>query len=167
MKLGNVVPKVKFIGRDTEGNVNVNIHNTKPGLISNFRTNVVITKKGSNKVEATSDTEGNQMAPNSIWNYPVKWGNSRMDAGTYHLTAKIKVDGRAPGKDTTPVSKKYDFKMEKDFTITSAQSAQLNRQMGIKPNYTWLWITLGVLGVLLLILAVWYLARRTKKKNSV
>lgn len=166
-KLGTVVPQVRFMGKDAEPGVLVNIHNTKAALISNFRTNVEITPKGSSNSVATIDSEGNQMAPNSVWSYPIKWGSNSLKSGTYHLTMKVRYEGRNPAPNKTPVSKKYDFKMEKDFTITSAQANQLNRQMGIKPNYLWLWITLGVLAILLLVLLVWYLARGSKKNNSV
>ncbi|BDR57329.1 DUF3324 domain-containing protein [Xylocopilactobacillus apis] len=167
LRLGNVVPQVEMIGRNAQANMQVSVSNTKPGIISNFRTHTVITKKDNSKMRTVADTESNQMAPNSVWKYPVKWGDQAIQSGTYHITMKIRVDGDTPVPDKTSVNKKYDYKMEKDFTITGAQADQLNRQMGIKPNYLWLWILLGVLAVLLIILVVWYFARRTKKNNSV
>lgn len=168
MSLGEVYPQVNIIGRESEAKIVEKIRNSKSGILPTFNTYTVVTMKGNSKLKAVSETQVNQMAPNSVWENPIKLGNQPLKAGNYHIVTKVRVVGEnSPIQDKTSVNKKYDFKMEKDFTVTGAQASQLNRQMGIKPNYLWLWITLGVLAVILLVLAVWYFARRTKKNNSV
>ena len=167
LKLEAVVPYVETQGRDNVVNVKAGIHNTKSATVGNFQTYAAVTRKGEKKIQATASTEANQIAPNSVWNFPILWGDQGVKSVTYHITVKFRSTNNGPVKNTTPVSKKYDWKLEKDFTITGAQANQFNRQLGIKPNYLWLWITLGVLLAILIILLVWYLARRTKKNKQV
>lgn len=165
IKLGNIMPQVTLQGSNNVVSVRADLHNTAAATLGNFRTYAAVTKKGEKKIRATATTEANQIAPNSVWTYPILWGDQAVEAGDYHLTLKIRNDGLAPVKDNTSVAKKYDWKVERDFTITGSQAGQLNRQLGIKPNYLWLWITLAILAVVLLILVVWYFARRTKKDH--
>lgn len=109
-------------------------------------------KKGESQALFSEKVTDAQVAPNSIYEYPIGTKETPLVPGQY--TAKIAVESKG---------EKWSF--TKDFEITKEQSQTLNETAIIqKPDYS-MYITIGAgIGVLLVfvILVVWYI----RKKNQ-
>lgn len=151
LKLNTIHPGLQA-GRTT---VFVNTQNTAPWLLPAASMDAKITKKGNSKVIHHTVKNGASMAPNSNFDFAVDWDKQRLQAGTYHLDFKIKATGGTLG-----------WHFSRDFTISAADAAKYNKQAGFKPNYTWLYITIGVLAMLLFVLGGYLLGRRGRKADD-
>nr|WP_054777163.1 DUF3324 domain-containing protein [Lacticaseibacillus saniviri] len=102
----------------------------------------------------TANATGLMIAPNSNFTYPISWGGQRLEAGDYTLHGTGSTGGQS-------------WKFTRNFTISAAEADQLNQEAGFKPDYTWLWITIAILVLIILGLLIYWLGRRSnKKKNS-
>lgn len=151
LKLNTIHPGLKA-GRIT---VFVNTQNTAPWLLPAASMDAKITRKGSSKVIHHTVKSGTSMAPNSNFDFAIDWNKQRLQAGTYHLDFTVKATGGTLG-----------WHFSRDFTISAADAAEYNKQAGFKPNYTWLYITIGVLAMLLFILGGYLLGRRGRKADD-
>lgn len=133
------------------------LRNTKPVQCLDFEVDATVTPKGKNKVLFHTKQSGLQMAPNSIYNYQIYWNTKDgFRAGKYHLAMNIKMPG-------TPGPKTYHLK--RDFTVTASDAKKYNAKVGIKPNYVWLYILVGVIVLILLLLLTYFLSRRYSKRK--
>lgn len=149
LKLHNIYPGIK------NGRIEIfaRLQNPKPTILSQMSTDVKITKKGSTKVLRHQTANLQTMAPNSNYALATDWGKKAIEAGDYHMSFHGKTTGQS-------------WHFERDFTISNSKANELNRQVGIKPNYLWLWILLGVLAVVLIILITYLLARRGRNNEA-
>ncbi|WP_164509568.1 DUF916 and DUF3324 domain-containing protein, partial [Loigolactobacillus jiayinensis] len=151
LKLNQIYPGV-LNGQTT---VFVNTQNTAPWLLPAVNIDAKVTKKGSSKVLHHEVQNSCSMAPNSNFNFAIDWGKQRLEAGTYHLDYTAKAPGGTLG-----------WHFSRDFTITSAQASKYNKQAGFKPNYMWLYITIGVLVLIMFVLGGYLLGRRGRKSDD-
>lgn len=69
----------------------------------------------------------------------------------------------------TATSGKYKWVFDRNFNINRAEASNVNKKANIERNWTWLWILLGALLVLLIFLLAFFIGRRSankKKANS-
>nr|WP_269108592.1 DUF3324 domain-containing protein [Lacticaseibacillus saniviri] len=131
-----------------------NIENNKPALLANATMKLSVTRRGEKNVLHTANATGLMIAPNSNFTYPISWGGQRLEAGDYTLHGTGSTGGQS-------------WKFTRNFTISAAEADQLNQEAGFKPDYTWLWITIAILVLIILGLLIYWLGRRSnKKKNS-
>ena len=94
------------------------------------------------------------MAPNSNFDYAISWDNKALEPGTYRLEMKA-TDG--------------DQKWEwiKKFTIEGKEAQKLNdTAVEAKKDYTLYYIIGGILLFVALLVLVFLLGRRSKKKAA-
>lgn len=135
--------------------VEANIHNSTNSYMGSLTSKAVVTKKDDKSFKITDNKSGQQIAPTSNYNYSISWGNKALKAGSYHLKLTYKVSGGLKS-----------WELNKDFTITNSDAAKYNKLAGIKPNYLWLYILLGVLALAIILGLGIYLGRRNNKGDN-
>ncbi|WP_129044547.1 DUF3324 domain-containing protein [Companilactobacillus metriopterae] len=150
-----VVPQLVASNKGQTVGVNIDVHNAANRYTGSLSSKAVITKKNDSNFKVTSSADGQNIAPTTNYNYSVGWGDESLTAGDYH--AKITY---------TSEDKTQSWVVEKDFTITNADAAKYNKLAGIKPNYTWLYILIGLLVVIIILGLGIYLGRRNKNNNG-
>ncbi|AVL00551.1 DUF916 and DUF3324 domain-containing protein [Pediococcus inopinatus] len=151
MKLASVKP-----GQVNLRNViNSRLRNVKATYLNKLSVNAKVTKDGSSKVIYHQKSSNLQMAPNSVFNYGLQLNGQSLKAGKYVM-------------DITAKSKKQTWHFKKTFTITREKAAKLNaKDVSIKKDYTWIYILVGVLIILILIvIAFWLIRRKLKAKEA-
>ncbi len=127
------------------------LQNRTAAFLNKVQTNVKIYHRGGHKVLYQEKKQNGQMAPNSVYQLPLKVGNEALKPGKY--TAKLTVD-----------SKKQHWEFTKNFVITGKQAQKLNQNAVIDHQVNWwLWIGIGLLILLLLLLLAWYIYRKQRK----
>ncbi|APX72033.1 DUF916 and DUF3324 domain-containing protein [Companilactobacillus allii] len=129
--------------------------NLNNAYISELNTKAIVTKKDDKSFKITDNKSGQALAPTSRYDYSISWGSKALKAGSYHLKLKLKT------KDGI-----RSWEINKDFTITNSDAAKYNKLAGIKPNYLWLYILLGVLALAIILGLGIYLGRRNNNKGD-
>ncbi|MBA3077331.1 DUF916 and DUF3324 domain-containing protein [Lactiplantibacillus plantarum] len=130
--------------------ISLPLQNRTAAFLNQVKTDVQIYRRGSNKVRYKQVNEHGQMAPNSVYALPLRVGRDALKPGQY--TAELAV-----------TSKKQHWTFTKDFEITRDRANQLNKTAVIEHHTNWgLWISLGLLVILLLLIA-WYIHRKQLK----
>ncbi|WP_119318073.1 DUF3324 domain-containing protein [Companilactobacillus formosensis] len=135
--------------------VKANVHNSTNSYAGSLSSKAVVTKKGDKSFKITSNADNQSLAPTSNYNYGISWGKKRLQAGDYHLKLTYKTAGGIKS-----------WVLNKDFTITNNDAAKYNKLAGIKPNYLWLYILLGILALAIILGLGIYLGRRNNNKNN-
>ncbi|MBC1998886.1 DUF916 and DUF3324 domain-containing protein [Listeria marthii] len=146
--------QIKPATRNYRNVVEMNLQNTKATLVGGLAVDAKIYKQGSEEVLHEAKRTDLSMAPNSNFNYSVDWENQELKPGKYklHLVARNADD-------------KWEWTEE--FTITSDEAKKANKvALGLEKDYTWMYITGGVLLLLLILTATYFIGRRTAKKNQ-
>lgn len=137
--------------------VTANLRNTSAVIIPNLKMNTTITNRDSNQTVMHLKETNKQMAPNSVFKYPMLFGEKPLKAGNYHLHMVVKNTER-------------NWIFDRDFTITKAQADKLNHDSVDNQGLNiWLLIALGALAMLilvLLILLIIYLIRRKRRDDE-
>ncbi|GAJ27196.1 cell surface protein precursor [Liquorilactobacillus sucicola DSM 21376 = JCM 15457] len=134
----------------------VNLENTRPAMIKRLQLVGEISRRAGSKVLYRSTQKNLGMAPNSNFDYSINWRNDSMKVGRYHM-------------HLTATSGKYKWVFDRNFNINRAEASNVNKKANIERNWTWLWILLGALLVLLIFLLAFFIGRRSankKKANS-
>lgn len=85
----------------------------------------------------------------------VSWGKQKLQSGDYHLKLTYKTQGGIKS-----------WVINKDFTITNNDAAKYNKLAGIKPNYLWLYILLGILALAIILGLGIYLGKKNNNKGN-
>lgn len=157
----DVAPDMKLLsvenGQSNKYNqVEANLQNPRPGLMSNLKVKTKITKQGESKTILSNEKSSMAMAPNSNFNYAIPWGDKQLKAGTYTLT----LDAYAQGG--------YHWHFVKDFKLTQKKIGQLQNKFNTpapKKNYFW-WFVAGGAIIILLLLVIIYLLLKNKKRDD-
>jgi len=151
----SVKPASMVNGAKQAPGVQARVHNSMNSYAGSLDSKAIVTKKGDKKFKVTA-VKGNQnIAPTSNYNYSISWGNKALQAGDYHLKLTYKTAGGLKS-----------WVINKDFTITNNDAAKYNKLAGIKPNYLWLYILLGVLALAIILGLGIYLGRRNNNKGN-
>ncbi|WP_338209235.1 DUF916 and DUF3324 domain-containing protein [Lactiplantibacillus paraxiangfangensis] len=130
--------------------ISLALQNRTAAFLNQVKTDVKIYRRGGQKVRYKQVNQHGQIAPNSVYELPLRVGRNALKPGAY--TAKLAV-----------TSKKQHWTFTKDFEITSARAKQLNKTAVIDHHVNWwLWISLGLLTLVLLWVA-WYIHRKQQK----
>jgi hypothetical protein len=153
LKLDRVTP----ISIEAQPAVRARIHNIAPQVIAGRQMvcDARVYFRGSKKVLFRNKTTQMNFAPNSVIDYPISWGDSRMQPGEYTLRAKVTTGGGAGPS----------WNLVRNFTISGDQARKLNGQLTSRPDYSWLIIFL-VLAAVLLIITIVAWAYRTGKHSA-
>lgn len=123
----------------------LNLQNFQPKYINNgkMRVHARIYRRHSNNLVVQNKQKQMSFAPNSNFDFPVSWGDKRMQAGNYQARVRVRTPERS-------------WYFVKNFTISPADANRLNRQ---NPNYHknyWPLILIIVIIILLLIGLLFY-----------
>ncbi|EIL5148336.1 DUF916 and DUF3324 domain-containing protein [Listeria innocua] len=146
--------EIKPASRNYRNVVEINLQNTKATLVGGMAVDAKIYKDGSKKVLRESKRTDLSMAPNSNFNYSVDWENQELKPGKY----KVEL-----------VAKTADDKWEwvKEFTISEEDAKKANKvALGLEKDYTWMYVTGGILLVFLVIATAYFIGKRARKKDE-
>ncbi len=134
--------------------VTVNIQNASPLLLGNVYVTADISKKGSSTIIKSNQRNNIEMAPNSNFNYPIKWDDEPLKPGDYHLTLHV-------------LANETEFVFEEEFKISKNQSNSINKEaIDLKTNETNIPRLLVLLFVLLLIISTLSIFLYKQRKKS-
>lgn len=134
--------------------ITANLQNTEPTMLKPLSIDAKIYKENGDKVLYKTKQENMRMSPNSNFNFAIPLNNKEMKKGTYRLELEA-TDGN------------QKWKWDKNFTIDGDVAKDFNKQaVGLQKDYTIWYIIGGILLVLLLLVLVYWLGRRSKKQLS-
>lgn len=153
MKLGKVAAGLSYKRRG----VIADLRNPTAVMIPKLKINSTITNRDGGSVVKKDANKSVLMAPNTVYNYPMLYGETPLKAGHYHLHLVAK-------------NSEHEWVFDRDFTITQAQANKYNHDAIENSGISiWLLIALGALGMLiliLLILLIIYLIRRQRRDKK-
>lgn len=133
--------------------INTSLRNVSPTYINKLSVNAKV-KSQSGKVVYSQKSTNMQMAPNSIFKFPLRLNGQKLKAGDYTM-------------DIVAKSKGHTWHFTKDFSISADKAKTLNqRDVSIEKDYTWLYITLGFVGLAIIGLIVWWIMHKKMKKQA-
>lgn len=129
-------------------------HNFEPQVIAgeNMAINARVSYRGSKKVLFRRTLTQMTFAPNSTINFPISWGDTRMQPGNYTLRAKVTTGGAGPS-----------WNLVKNFTITGDQANRLNKGKNPHSNNNWLIIFIIIAALMLLTIVIAWVYRAGKR----
>ncbi|MEI5993802.1 DUF916 and DUF3324 domain-containing protein [Candidatus Enterococcus mansonii] len=130
-----------------------NLANPESAYLNRLNLHATIKQKNKDKILYETKKNEQQMAPNSLFNYPISLQETEFKPGKYLLTIHAESKGKT-----------WDF--EKEFEIKGEEAKKLNDKAYIhkeKNNY-WLYIILLLILLLLIILVIVYRKRQQKIK---
>lgn len=161
------VTALKLTENDREVDADFELTAVKPGLI-NYRTAVIATlrntaprivkdmevrahvfRKGSDTVLRELELGEAEMAPMSTGDFVIDWADEALRPGVYRLRMTADYEGRL-------------WEWDEEFTIAGEANDLNNAAVGIKKNYTWIYVLLG----LALLALVWIIAYRRGKHQK-
>ncbi|KRO27998.1 DUF916 and DUF3324 domain-containing protein [Lactiplantibacillus fabifermentans] len=135
----------------------VNLRNPRAIMIPNLTTQTTITNRQTQQVVKKQTQKNVQLAPNTVYRYPLLTGQTALKAGRYHLHMIVK-------------NSSHRWVLDRDFTISASQAKQANAAIGDHQGLSvWLVLALGALAMLILVLLIWLiivLIRRHKRQNT-
>nr|WP_223876593.1 DUF916 and DUF3324 domain-containing protein [Lactiplantibacillus daowaiensis] len=133
------------------------LRNTTAVIVPNLNLKSTITSKNSGKVVKTAKKANVQLAPNSVYKYPILTGSTKLQAGKYHLHLVAK-------------NSQHRWVFDKDFTITAAMASKYNKQSVDNSGISLIWfVVLGALGMLIVVLLIlWliFIIRKRRRKST-
>lgn len=150
----SVKPNVVNAKKPTVG-VLANVHNSTNSYSGDMKLDLVVTQKGNKDFKIKQSSNSQNIAPTSNYDFSIPWGKNKLQSGSYHLKMTYKTAGGIKS-----------WVLNKDFTITNNDAAKYNKLAGVKPNYLWLWILLGVLALAIILGLGIYLGRRNNNKDN-
>ncbi|BDZ31576.1 DUF916 and DUF3324 domain-containing protein [Lactiplantibacillus sp. WILCCON 0030] len=136
------------------GGIIVNLRNPKAVIVPNLKMNTKVTSLSSGKVVKQLKKDNVQMAPNTVYRYPMLVGETKLKAGRYHIHMVVK-------------NSAHRWVFDRNFTITKAAAKQANAAVADQQGYNlWLLFGLGALAMLVLVLLVWLLIYWLKRRRQ-
>ncbi|GEO58541.1 DUF3324 domain-containing protein [Companilactobacillus bobalius] len=132
-----------------------NVHNSTNSYAGTLSAKAVVTKKGDKSFKITQNYSSQDIASTTNYDLSIPWGKKTLQSGNYHLKLTYKTDGGLKS-----------WVLNKDFAITNNDAAKYNKLAGIKPNYLWLYILLGILALAIILGLGIYLGKRNNNKNN-
>ena len=150
-----VKPDLTTTSKGQKQGVQANIHNATNSYSGSLSAKAIVTKKGDKSFKITQLYDDQNLASTTNYNLGISWGKKTLQAGDYHLKLTYKTAGGLKS-----------WVLNKDFTITNNDAAKYNKLAGIKPNYLWLYILLGILALAIILGLGIYLGKRNNNKNN-
>lgn len=150
LKLGAVTPTQE----NYRNVINSTIRNVSPTYVNKLSVNAKVKKQNSDKVVYTQKTTNMQMAPNSVFKYPLRLNGEKLKAGDYTM-------------DIVAKSKGQTWHFTRNFTIDADKARSLNKKdVSIKTDYTWLYVTTGFILLVVAGLIIWWMMRKKMKRQQ-
>ncbi|WP_129690813.1 DUF916 and DUF3324 domain-containing protein [Gottfriedia acidiceleris] len=135
--------------------VTANLQNIKPAMLKNLSIDAKVFSETGKKALRESKKENLRMAPNSNFDYAISWDHQAFEPGKYRLEMKATDGDQA-------------WEWTRTFIIKDHTAKKFNTSaVEVQKDYTTWYIIGSILFILLLILIVFYLYRRSKIDNQV
>lgn len=146
--------KVEPTQRNARSVISATLLNHEAAYLQSMKVTANVKNKKTNNVILEKEQEDMQMAPNSIFNFPIPYEENEMEAGTYVLAMTVEGSG-----------KKWQF--TKEFTISKEEAETFNeKDVTVKKTESKLiYLLIGLL-ILLLIICLFIILRLKKQKNK-
>ncbi|MBO0440337.1 DUF916 and DUF3324 domain-containing protein [Candidatus Enterococcus ikei] len=125
--------------------------NPKAAYLNRLNLTAKIKKKNTNKILYETQKSDLQMAPNSVFNYPVSLQETEFKPGKYLVAVHAESKGRT-----------WDF--EEEFEIKAEEAKKMNNQAYIRQDKKNFWIYIIVFLVLLALILLYVLYKKRQKK---
>lgn len=158
--------KIKATSINGHTGVSINIQNPTMTLMRDLEIKTTVYQNKSHKKVISSTKKGLKMAPNSNFDYGIDWNNQPLRAGNY--TVKSLIKNHAIDGEPNELTRNWEF--EETFTITRKEAKKINSQVADLNENTvswWLFIIIGVLGVLILVMALLLTKYQVDKKKAI
>lgn len=165
LKVKNIIPQ----SYQTVPAVGVKLQNPQMQYMDNLSLDAKVTRLANKKDQHRQKVKDYKFAPTSNFVYVIPWrSNEKMEPGKYRLELKAQSQQQHLALNEAQ-KKKQTWKITKNFTITPTEANDINRKNpNYKPDYTWLFIIIGVLGILLILFLFWWvfvLGRRRRNQK--
>ncbi|HAP4912587.1 TPA: DUF916 and DUF3324 domain-containing protein [Enterococcus faecalis] len=146
--------KVEPTQRNARSVISATLLNHEAAYLQSMKVTANVKNKKTNNVILEKEQEDMQMAPNSIFNFPIPYEENEMEAGTYVLAMTVEGSG-----------KKWQF--TKEFTISKEEAKTFNEKdvTVTKTESKLIYLLIGLL-ILLLIICLFIILRLKKQKNK-
>ena len=146
--------KVEPTQRNARSVISATLLNHEAAYLQSMKVTANVKNKKTSNVILEKEQEDMQMAPNSIFNFPIPYEENEMEAGTYVLAMTVEGSG-----------KKWQF--TKEFTISKEEAITFNeKDVTVKKTESKLiYLLIGLL-LLLLIICLFIILRLKKQKNK-
>ena len=146
--------KVEPTQRNARSVISATLLNHEAAYLQSMKVTANVKNKKTSNVILEKEQEDMQMAPNSIFNFPIPYEENEMEAGTYVLAMTVEGSG-----------KKWQF--TKEFTISKEEAKTFNeKDVTVKKTESKLiYLLIGLL-LLLLIICLFIILRLKKQKNK-
>ncbi len=153
-KVDETIEKVEPTQRNARSVISATLLNHEAAYLQSMKVTANVKNKKTNNVILEKEQEDMQMAPNSIFNFPIPYEENEMEAGTYVLAMTVEGSG-----------KKWQF--TKEFTISKEEAKTFNeKDVTVKKTESKLiYLLIGLL-LLLLIICLFIILRLKKQKNK-
>lgn len=132
----------------------VNLQNIKPVILQSLDVDAQVYKDGDDEALYTTKQGALRMAPNSNFDFGISWNNQAFKPGKYRLKM-------------VATSGDHTWKWDEPFEIKADAAADFNdKAVGLEKDYTMWYVAGGVLLGLLVLGLVFWLGRRTRKKDE-
>lgn len=134
--------------------INATIQNPNPRFMNQLAVETKITRKGEKEVLYSSEKKEMQMAPNTSFAYPTSLNGKELKAGKYTLNMTAKSSGKT-------------WNFTKDFEIKGEVAKEFNeKDVSIKKDYTWVYIAVGFILILIAILFIVLFFRKKMQEKD-
>ncbi|MDO6662040.1 DUF916 and DUF3324 domain-containing protein [Bacillus thuringiensis] len=134
--------------------INATIQNPNSRYMNQLVVKTKITRKNEKEVLYSSEKKDMQMAPNSSFTYPTSLNGKELKPGKYTLDMIAQSSGEV-----------WDF--TEDFEIKDEVAKQLNiKDVSIKKDYTWVYIAVGFLLILIAVLFIVLFFRKKMQEKD-
>ncbi|MCU9612577.1 DUF916 and DUF3324 domain-containing protein [Caldibacillus lycopersici] len=136
------------------------LENKQPVILPNITGTYKITKKGDENFLQEGEISEFKMAPMTTFQYPFRWANETLAAGTYTLNVTFNINGSNQSFEDTITIENNDIE-------ETQQKMEARGEIQLETNpFPWIWAIIGSVVVLLLLVLVFILGSNKKKKKK-
>ncbi|MGM0889238.1 MAG: DUF916 and DUF3324 domain-containing protein [Bacillota bacterium] len=134
--------------------VKATLQNTESTIIRDLNVDAAVYTENGSSILHETNREGLKMAPNSQFGFGINWENQPFKPGTYRL-------------EMTADSGEFQWEWTEYFTIAREKAEDLNKQaVELEKSYLWLWIILGIIGLIILLYLVFLIGRKSNNNSK-
>ena len=130
------------------------LRNVTAVIVPDLKLETTIINNNTGKIVKKVTKKNVQMAPNSVFKYPILTGANKLQAGQYHLHMIVK-------------NHEHQWVFNKDFTISATVAQKYNKQSVDNSGISiWWLIGLGALVMFILMLLILWLILVIRKRRQ-
>lgn len=140
--------------------VTANLQNIEPVIVNNLEVEARITKEGQQEMLYETKKSQMSMAPNSNFDFPIRWEGRRLESGKYHLYVTA-----TDGNQTWEFDKMFEIKAE-DAKVINESAVAVAAEIAVDHYNTLLFLGMGAIIAALVIIIVLLLKKKRGETNE-